>query len=261
MKKSILFISCCFLMLLGVFCSKVMAQNVSHDYQFMLKNGKTWTCSRLSDYDFQRFTYSYKLEHETIVQGISYMILWLNDIEFYGDDGWHIYAYVRESDGKVFILYEGKEEESLLYDFQMQQNGKLIMPNDIQMRFNGCFDTNYNGKILTVQTFSISYIVDKPDVGVPDMGLECLESVGYSMDPFCTDRWFTRSPRLESCQENEECIFKGKDFGTLIPLGVSMPNALMKDSGNIYFDLQGRRINSIPAKGIYIRDGRKVVVE
>ena len=241
--------------------AKVMAQNGSHDYQLLLKDGKTWTCSRLSDIDFQRFTYSYKLEDEIIVQGRRYMILWLNDIEMYGDDGWHFYAYVRESDRKVFILYEGKEEESLLYDFQMQQNGKLIMPNDIQMRFNGCFDTNYNGKILTLQTFSISYIVDKPDVGVPDAGLECLESVGYSMDPFCTDRWFTRSPRLESCQENEECIFKGKDFGTLIPLGVSMPNALMKDSGNINFDLQGRRINSIPAKGIYIRDGRKVVVE
>ena len=241
--------------------AKVMAQNGSHDYQLLLKDGKTWTCSRLSDIDFQRFTYSYKLEDEIIVQGRRYMILWLNDIEMYGDDGWHFYAYVRESDRKVFILYEGKEEESLLYDFQMQQNGKLIMPNDIQMRFNGCFDTNYNGKILTLQTFSISYIVDKPDVGVPDAGLECLESVGYSMDPFCTDRWFTRSPRLESCQENEECIFKGKDFGTLIPLGVSMPNALMKDSGNINFDLQGRRINSIPAKGIYIRDGRKFVVE
>ena len=241
--------------------AKVMAQNGSHDYQLLLKDGKTWTCSRLSDIDFQRFTYSYKLEDEIIVQGRRYMILWLNDIEMYGDDGWHFYAYVRESDRKVFILYEGKEEESLLYDFQMQQNGKLIMPNDIQMRFNGCFDTNYNGKILTLQTFSISYIVDEPGVSVPDAGLECLESVGYSMDPFCTDRWFTRSPRLESCQENEECIFKGKDFGTLIPLGVSMPNALMKDSGNIYFDLQSRRINSHPARGIYIRDGRKVVVE
>lgn len=241
--------------------AKVMAQNGSHDYQLLLKDGKTWTCSRLSDIDFQRFTYSYKLEDEIIVQGRRYMILWLNDIEMYGDDGWHFYAYVRESDRKVFILYEGKEEESLLYDFQMQQNGKLIMPNDIQMRFNGCFDTNYNGKILILQTFSISYIVDEPGVGVPDAGLECLESVGYSMDPFCTDRWFTRSPRLESCQENEECIFKGKDFGTLIPLGVSMPNALMKDSGNIYYDLQGRRINSHPARGIYIRDGRKVVVE
>ncbi len=241
--------------------AKVMAQNGSHDNQLLLKDGKTWTCSRLSDIDFQRFTYSYKLEDEIIVQGRRYMILWLNNIEMYGDDGWHFYAYVRESDRKVFILYEGKEEESLLYDFQMQQNGKLIMPNDIQMRFNGCFDTNYNGKILTLQTFSISYIVDEPGVCVPDAGLECLESVGYSMDPFCTDRWFTWSPRLESCQENEECIFKGKDFGTLIPLGVSMPNALMKDSGNIYFDLQSRRINSHPARGIYIRDGRKVVVE
>lgn len=241
--------------------AKVMAQNVSHDYQFMLKNGKTWTCSRLSDYDFQRFTYSYKLEHETIVQGRRYMILWLNDIEMYGDDGWHIYAYVRESDGKVFILYEGKEEESLLYDFQMQQNGKLILPNDIQMRFWGCFDTNYNGKILTVQWFSISYIVDEPDVAVPDWGLECLESVGYSIDPFCTDRWFTMSPRLESCHEDGECVFKGKDFGTFIPLDISTMTISVKDSGNNFYDLQGRRINSLPVKGIYIRDGRKYVVK
>ena len=238
--------------------AKVMAQNGSHDNQLLLKDGKTWTCSRLSDSDFQRFTYSYKLEDETVLQGTRYMKLWLNDIEMYGDDGWHLYAYVRESDRKVFILYEGKEEESLLYDFQMQQN-ELILPNDIQMRFWGCFDTNYNGKILTVQWFSISYIVDEPDVAVPDWGLECLESVGYSLDPFCTDRWFTRDPRLESCHENEECIFKGKDFGTLIPLGISMTTAPMKDSGNIYFDLQGRRLQKEPAQSIYIRDGRKYI--
>lgn len=260
MKKVILF-SCCFLMLLGVFCSKAMAQNGSHDYLFMLKNGKTWTCSRLSDIDFQRFTYSYKLEDETILQGTRYMKLWLNDIEMYGDDGWHFYAYVRESDRKVYILYEGKEEESLLYDFLIQQDGVLILPNDIQMQSNGCFDTNYNGKILTIQVCSISYIVDKPDVGIPDCGLECIEGVGYSLDPFCTDRWFTRSPRLESCHENEVCIFKGKDFGTLIPLGVSMSTAPMKDSGNDYFDLQGRRMQQQPTRGIYIRGGRKVVVK
>ncbi len=240
--------------------AKVMAQNGSHDNQLLLKDGKTWTCSRLSDIDFQRFTYSYKLEDEIIVQGRRYMILWLNNIEMYGDDGWHFYAYVRESDRKVFILYEGKEEESLLYDFQMQQNGKLIMPNDIQMRFNGCFETNYNGKILTVQVYNISYIVDRPDVGVPDWGVECLESVGYNIDPFCTDRWFTMSPRLESCHEDGECVFKGKDFGTFIPLDISTMTFSVMDSGNNFYDLQGRRINSLPTKGIYIRDGRKVLV-
>ncbi len=261
MNKNIIILSCCAFLLLGLICSKAMAQSRSHDYLPMLKPGKTWTCSRLSESDYQRFTYSYKLEYETIVQGTHYMILWLNDIEIYGDDGWHPYAYVRESDRKVFILYEGKEEESVLYDFLMQQNGVLILPNNIQIENDACFETNYNGKILTVQVYNISYIVDRPDVGVPDWGVECLESVGYNIDPFCTDRWFTMSPRLESCHEDGECVFKGKDFGTFIPLDISTMTISVKDSGNNFYDLQGRRINSLPVKGIYIRDGRKYVVK
>ena len=45
----------------------------------------------------------------------------------------------------------------------------------------------------------------------------------------------------------------GIDDNTLIP-------AQGKDSGVMY-DLEGRRLNAAPQKGIYIKDGRKVLAE
>jgi len=69
-----------------------------------------------------------------------------------------------------------------------------------------------------------------------------------------------RSYKLLSCYEDGKCIFTQKDFRS--EPGVDrieeLSPALSKREEAI-FDLQGRRLNAVPAKGLYIRDGKKYV--
>ena len=68
---------------------------------------------------------------------------------------------------------------------------------------------------------------------------------------------------LTSCSMDGECIFTREDFSTQayrITDGIFLPTAQTADpKENPIHDLQGRRLNGIPQKGIYIRNGKKHV--
>ena len=67
--------------------------------------------------------------------------------------------------------------------------------------------------------------------------------------------------RLLSCELNGEVIFTGDGFDQPSISDVAFPQLISKDAHNYnYFDLQGRRIQGLPQRGVYIKDGRKVVM-
>ena len=61
---------------------------------------------------------------------------------------------------------------------------------------------------------------------------------------------------LKKCVNGNDILYQSEDFST----SVNIVEQSQQSDGTIY-DLQGRRINSLPVKGIYIRDGRKYVVK
>ena len=66
---------------------------------------------------------------------------------------------------------------------------------------------------------------------------------------------------LKTCTVNGEVVFDPHEFYTSsqIVTGINgVPPALQTKSD--YFDLQGRKVNN-PKKGIYIEDGRKVLIK
>ena len=60
------------------------------------------------------------------------------------------------------------------------------------------------------------------------------------------------------CKDNGERIFSADDFHAM-PLSVGHIRSI--DEAGAVFDLQGRRLTAAPAKGFYIKDGRKQVVK
>ena len=57
-----------------------------------------------------------------------------------------------------------------------------------------------------------------------------------------------------------------KEFSQIVEIGTNKIDAVQYDAGNSYshnsyYDLQGRRLTGKPAKGIYIQNGRKVLVK
>ena len=70
------------------------------------------------------------------------------------------------------------------------------------------------------------------------------------------------SLRLKSVVEDGEVIFEYEDFGAKPVTSGIHESVLATDEGNLdkTFDLQGRRVAN-PQKGIYVRNGKKVVVK
>ena len=67
--------------------------------------------------------------------------------------------------------------------------------------------------------------------------------------------------RFVSCYEYGQCIFTAEDFTTTSIRDIpSDPIVNRKSVNGQWHDLSGRRLTTPPTKGIYIRDGKKVVV-
>ena len=65
--------------------------------------------------------------------------------------------------------------------------------------------------------------------------------------------------RFVSCYENGRCIFTAKDFRTD---GVTFPASTATTQSSPWYTLSGRHLPSLPTqKGIYIKDGRKVLIK
>lgn len=76
--------------------------------------------------------------------------------------------------------------------------------------------------------------------------------------PDGVNRYFS-TPRLVSISKDGECIFKPEDFdapGSSAIEDIACDNPARVSS---IYDLQGRKLTSAPEKGIYIKDGRKMV--
>ena len=75
-----------------------------------------------------------------------------------------------------------------------------------------------------------------------------------------TSRFLTEN--FVECYLDDTCIFKADDVWNFLwdYSDVSSPRFSTKCSKS-YFDLQGRSLSCPPEKGVYIRDGRKVVVK
>ena len=100
------------------------------------------------------------------------------------------------------------------------------------------------------------YFVAVEGVGYKDNGL----ILGMSFErPTCYCDYMT----FKACYENGVCIFTNEDFKAA-PITSSIKETLRPVITNIpkssaTFDLQGRRINGELKRGLYIRDGKKVI--
>ena len=71
-----------------------------------------------------------------------------------------------------------------------------------------------------------------------------------------------REYTLLSVYEDGECIFTKDDFNAQA-IGTNGIETTRKNASNFIddaiFDLQGRRLKTVPEKGVFIRGGRKIV--
>lgn len=227
----------------------VNAQETRLDYRPLLEDGKEWHYTYYYRWDMDAMETRFVCEHidgDTIVGGVRYFKLYRH----YEDDGAGSFGEKpelwREENYKVYTVRPNTGEEELMYDF------------DVSAGANTPF--NYVCSIDTIYTHDAYYRrfrLDRNLMWVEGVGSNWTLSYPYGVLT-TTDFHAT----LLECRKNGEVIFTLDDFSlpANTAAGTHFPENHKTLTDCRLFDLQGHRLKSPTRPGLYIRDGRKVVV-
>ena len=209
----------------------------------------------------------FTMQGDTEINGKTYKNVYCQFKEYYGDEDLHYYCAVREEDYRVYIVEEEATEEKLIYDFSNPEE-IVALPftfnDDNFVRTRGGHDSDFlPGQLMySVYTSSGDEIDYSHDVGI------WIEGVGdYIHNPFAFEfsSLIYDKPKLGKNMWVHSCMKDGKHiFNINWTAEISAIEERMyidnspKDSP--LYDLQGRRLTSQPSKGVFIKDGKKVVV-
>ncbi len=170
--------------------------------------------------------------------------------------------FLREADKKVYALNTRPSSgadatEYLLYDFSLAAGDKVPSEFPIAGTFISSVDT------ITAQgRYYRRYHLGPREYG----GYEPLwvEGVGHPGGPFNSISIMTNDGavyKLLSCYEDGECIFTYEDFNQPgLTAGVEPPVTNVREPTGAVYDLLGRRLAAPPKKGVYIQDGKKILI-
>ncbi len=203
--------------------------------------------------------------------------IWFAEIELQGK--YHSAWY--EEDKKVYRVLKDTTNPELVFDFGLEvgdklpQNDNLIYWYDDHITIDGIIATD--GTKTGTHTYRCMRFAEYGLSEAPKLSDRCLvEGIGGNEGVLFTG--FQTIPRngciyekfeyceqfLESRDGNPvyESLFRRDDFkseGTSINCIHSNETIGNNTFYNTFYDLQGRRLAAPPAKGVYIRDGKKVV--
>lgn len=167
-------------------------------------------------------------------------------------------SYLGEQDGKVYLFERMSDEliKRLILDFSLQTGSTFFI--------DGYED--YVG--LTVETVTDTVMPRASD----DRSRLC---ISLSNDRYGNDVWvegigsayygitgnmrFMVSgsvPQLLRCSQDGQLLYEADNFGSITGISLQRLDSTVRPS--FAYDLQGRKLKSVPKHGIYIKDGKKV---
>ena len=274
MKTTLLFIwlSCLSVM-------PIVAQNSQLGYRPFAQDEKVWETQVGW---IMENVYGNCINGDTLINGKTWKKVY-NYVAF-PDFGSSYYAAIRDEGKKVYAIAKGSTKQRLLYDFDLKKN--YIVRCGVEGNAFGCL-LEKDEKPDTLLGFPFkSYLrVDKIDT-ITIEGQEFrrftltlldayqeyyrtgeesfinnvvwVEGFGSGAGPFSP--WMPLPPResiFTSCYVGKTYLF-GNYFLYNADISVSV-NRISSDTNhdNMIIDLTGRRLNSIPEKGMYIKNGKK----
>ena len=251
------------LSILLAFVGIVNCQAQQGDYRPLVEEGKIWTMRYelvvAQEYGKPVRFEEIKLEGDAVFNGKTYKKMWSRE---WGEsenkpEQWHLRDYIREEGGKIYN--SPSIGDNLILDFSAQV-GDEVFVNDAEefVKAGEC------------QTLVVEDVTDETICGIkrkclklryvqhPDFTETWIEGIGSLNYGIWGDRmeWGGSRMSLDKCTQNGVVIYSAEGEAAGINTTVRLPWT----SDHCYYDLQGRRISGQPKAGIYIRDGRKVVV-
>ena len=195
--------------------------------------------------------YTYMLKGDTVMGGMVYKKLFLDDMFVSG---------LREEDGRVYERYWDDVPEELIFDFYLQPGDifKDGFQDQVQMEVKQTREVDVEGKSRQCMDMW-AYMEGKEVIdGLVDYWIEGIGCMDGPHFPFWWEA-IGSSSLLLSCYDGDKCIFSVEDLNQITNIQPNITNCSSDIRQEIH-DLQGRRLNGAPHKGIYIKNGRKYEV-
>ena len=268
--------------LLSALCISAMGQTSQLDYSPFALDGKVWDAQVGG---IKENVYFYEIDGDTMINGESWKKVYnyvFPKIRFYS-----YYAAVRDVGNKVYAIAKGSNRPRLLYDFDMKA-GNIVQCGIEGNAFLCLLDKNEPSDSLLGFPYETFLRVERIDT-IEARGLQhrrytltlldayrqpfgdeedpiigsvvWVEGVGSGAGPFSP--WMPLPPYysiLLYCIVNHSCIFGFTDFYEAEAVNHVGRIQDIKSEKLHSYDLSGRRVSHLP-RGVYIKDGRKVVVK
>lgn len=266
--------------------------NAQHAYQSLVVDGKDWVSVYLRETQTFHFengrivgsdrTEDYGEMHEvlqgdTVIDGHTYKkVQTTTPYSSYSDFA------LREEDRKVYAYVFYFKKEFLLYDFNAEV-GDVVMAGMLGGESKKCTVVGKREIELQGEPFNF-YAVEVTEYGNSSYRSYWVEGIGSPMgikfepdympvphhpnEGEITDPETYTGPYITTYDSNlfDYCKLGDSVLGTrdeiwayttgIHPTVINSPSA-----SDTYYDLSGRRVKGTPMKGVYIRNGRKVVVK
>jgi hypothetical protein len=249
-----------------------MFASAQKEYDSLLSESRLWTMDMKLYLDPKECNIyrniEMKLAGDTIINGIHFMQrferewprgeaeseTWITTHQYVGQDGSKVYLY---SD------FDWEKEIILDMDFSLEVGDKIdIYDGDPPPYAYHFVVTSVSDTILDCSTdriprrclhVQVEEFPDETDVWIEGIGSLTYGIWGTGMI-FATGGGATK---LTKCTDGDSVLFEGKGFETAIHTVKSPDQSTI---GTLY-DLSGRRVQGTLKKGVYIRDGKKVMIK
>lgn len=263
-----------------VFCctgiSKAIAQEENREYVPFVEEGKVWYCNTHSFIgkitpehpEGEGIVCTYTMRGDSLINGMEYKKVYCQYEDYYGDIEQHYYCAVREEDFLIYIIENGMTEEKLLYDFS--RSGEIISMtyNDYKFaRTDGWYRPWGNFLPGQLEFWACRYSGEEVDfshnstVWYDGVGAVSYNPFSFELYPLIyIEPTMGKHLAVRTCMKDGKYIFSS-DWMVAMGSVNDISNMSNPPIGSHIYDLQGHRLTDSPTKGIYIQNGKKVMVK
>lgn len=266
-----------------VLCSlgilKVIAQEEKREYVPFVEEGKTWYCGYYhlwddfpatpEDPEGEGIDCIFIMRGDTQINDREYKKVYCQFKEYYGDEELHYYCAIREEAYQVFIIEENATEERLIYDFSQPEKQIILTYNDFKFvrtsasRRYGFLPGQSEYSVCEFSEDKVDYS-NSPDNWVEGVGAPYNNPFAFEFSHLLFDEpKFGKDIEVRTCMKDGKYIYN-KDWMAMPTEPTSIDKRTYTDTSlkdSHLYNLQGRRLSATPQKGVYIQNGKKMVVK
>ncbi|MBR1732248.1 MAG: hypothetical protein IJ729_00675 [Alloprevotella sp.] len=236
-------------------------------YRAFVEEGKTWRVAWVAwTAPTNTIYYDYAMRGDSVIDGMTWKkILRLPEGE--------VVSLVREAAGRIYTLYPGYPEGTLMVDFLLTEGSDAPVwscnPDGEWGYFDGIRVAERG--IMENQGRKHAYIKMEMTNGEMQVSQEpslWIQGVGNASTLFY-NQWNGQNSsgrfwQVTECWAGDERIYLDvpqelSERNLYLPLRDGISSPLVTRHPSTTFDLQGRRLKQEPQQGVFIRDGKKVI--